>query len=109
MQAGSMRDSLTIQVRSGGNDASGEPILTWTDFATGINAMINDVSGREYISAQSTLNAVTTVIVIRWRLGVTAAMRINAKGVIYNIESVLEPDNKRREMLLMCVRNVANG
>ena len=41
--------------------------------------------------------------------GITAAMRAVSRGVTYNIMAVIEPENKRREMHLMCVRNVSNG
>ena len=109
MQAGQLRDRVTIQARSTVDNAVGEPTLTWSNIATNISANVTDASGREYIAGQAITNAVTTTIVIRYRTGVTAAMRVLSRGVIYNIEAVLEPENKRREMHLMCVRNVANG
>lgn len=109
MQAGQLRDRITIQVRSTVDNAAGEPTLSWTDFAAGIAANVTDMSGREYIAGQSITNAVTTTIIIRYRAGVTAAMRVLSRGVTYNIEAVIEPENKRREMHLMCLRNVSNG
>lgn len=109
MQAGLLRDRITIQVRSTTDNAAGEPALTWATFASGVHANVTDMSGREYIAGQAITNAVTTTIVIRYREGVTAAMRVLSRGVTYNIEAVIEPENRRREMHLMCVRNVANG
>ena len=109
MQAGQLRDRITIQVRSSADNAAGEPVLGWIDFATAIYANVTDMSGKEYVSGQTILNAVTTTIVIRYRAGVTAAMRVISRGVTYNIQAVLEPENKRREMHLMCMRNVSNG
>lgn len=108
MIAGQLRDRITIQVRSSADDSAGEPVLTWTNVAD-VYAMVTDVSGREYITGQAITNAVTTTIVIRYRLGITAAMRVLCRGVVYNITEVLAPENKRREMHLMCVRNVSNG
>ena len=109
MQAGLLRDRVTIQVRSSTDDAAGEPALTWTDFAVGIHGNVNDMTGKEYIAAQAVTNAVNTTIVIRYRAGITAAMRAVSRGVTYNIQAVIEPENRRREMHLMCVRNVSNG
>lgn len=109
MQGGQLRDRITIQVRSTVDNAAGEPTLSWTDYAAGIAANVTDMSGKEFIAGQEITNAVTTTIVIRYRVGVTGAMRVVARGVIYNIQAVLEPENKRREMHLMCLRNVSNG
>ena len=109
MLAGLLRDRVTIQVRSMADDAAGEPMLTWTDFAVGIHANVNDMTGKEYLAAQAVTNAVNTTIIIRYRAGITAAMRVLCRGVTYNIQAVIEPENKRREMHLMCVRNVSNG
>ena len=109
MQAGLLRDRVTIQVRSSVDDAAGEPVLGWTDFATGVHGNVNDMTGKEYIAAQEVTNAVNTTIIIRYREGITAAMRAVSRGVTYNIMAVIEPENKRREMHLMCVRNVSNG
>ena len=108
MQAGLLRDRVTIQVRSMADDAAGEPVLTWTDVAT-VYAHVADMTGREYLAAQAVTNAVNTTIIIRYRAGITAAMRAVSRGVTYNIQAVIEPENKRREMHLMCVRNVSNG
>lgn len=108
MQAGLLRDRITIQVRSTTDDAAGEPALIWATFAA-VWANATDMTGREYIAGQAITNVVTTTIIIRYRAGVTAAMRVVMRGVTYNIQAVIEPENKRREMHLMCVRNVANG
>ena len=109
MQAGLLRDRVTIQIRSSVDDAAGEPTLSWSDFAVGIHANVSDMTGKEFFAAQEITNAVNTTIVIRYREGITAAMRAVSRGVIYNIQAVIEPENKRREMHLMCVRNVSNG
>ena len=108
MLSGQLRDRLTIQVHSTADDAAGEPVLTWTDVAT-VYAHVADMTGREYIAAQAVTNAVNTTIIIRYRAGITAAMRVLCRGVTYNVQAVIEPENKRREMHLMCVRNVSNG
>ena len=109
MLAGQLRDVIAIQVRTNGDDAAGEPTLTWTTFAADVYAKVTDLSGREYVAAQAVTNAVTTTVIIRYLPGVTAAMRVLCKGVTYNIQAVIEPENRRREMHLMCVRNVSNG
>ena len=109
MLSGQLRDKITIQVRSSQDNAAGEPVLTWSDFAINIYANTTDMTGREFVAGQTILNAVTTTMVIRFRRGVTAAMRVVSKGVTYNIQAVLEPENKRREMHLICQRNVSNG
>jgi SPP1 family predicted phage head-tail adaptor len=109
MRAGQLRHRITLQALTAGQDTAGEPLVNWVDVAAGVPANVFDINGREYIAAQAVTNAVTTTIVIRYRVDVTAAMRVICDGVTYNIEAVLDKDGRRREMHLMCVRNVSNG
>ena len=109
MQGGLLRDRITVQSKVNTDNAAGEPVLTWVDFAPNIAANVTDMTGREFIAGEAITNAVLSTIVIRYRAGITGAMRVVARGVIYNILAVIEPENKRREMHLMCQRNVSNG
>lgn len=97
---------VTLQARAAGQSASGAPLTTWADVAT-VWASVDDVSGREFLAAGGTQNAVTTKIMIRDRAGVVATMRAKHGADIYSIESVLRQDN--HTLLLMCSRGVNNG
>jgi len=103
---GAMQNRITIQAPAAGQDAFGEPIVGWTDICT-VWAAIDDLSGRQYIAAQAGQNVVETTITIRYRAGITAAMRVLHGADVYDIEAVLGQD--RRTLQLMCNRGVSNG
>ena len=101
MRAGSMNERITIQARGDVQDANGEMVPGWTDFAT-LWASVVDISGREYVSANSNANSVQTKITIRYMEGVLPAMRVVHGANHYNIESVL--GQTRISLTLMCTR-----
>lgn len=104
--ATTLNQRITLQAPATGQDDYGAPLVGWTDVAI-VWASIVDVSGREFLAAAATQNAVQTKITIRYRDGVLPAMRVLHGAVTYNIEAVLGQD--RRELLLMCSRGLNNG
>lgn len=97
---------VTLQRRTGGQDATGAPLPEdWVNVvATGdgkVWAGKTDMSGRQYISARATQNAVVTKFRIRTRAGVVPAMRLLHGADIYDIEAVLEDG---QWLDLMCAR-----
>lgn len=97
---------VLIQSQVPGQDEYGQPLLTWQDVAT-VWAAVEDLTGREFVNAGGTQNAVTTKITIRYRAGVVAQMRAVYNDEPYNIEAVLGQDG--RTLLLMCSRGANNG
>jgi SPP1 family predicted phage head-tail adaptor len=106
VNAGELRHRITLQSPMTGQNDYGEHLTGWTDVAV-VWASVVDVSGREFLAAAATQNAVQTKITIRHRDGVVAAMRVRHGAAVYNIEAVLGQD--RRELLLMCSRGVSDG
>jgi SPP1 family predicted phage head-tail adaptor len=101
MRAGRLDRRVTIQRQEQTQDAYGQPVETWTDVAT-VWAEVRDITGKEFVSAQATQNAVQTKITIRHRAGIVPAMRAVHGSDTYNIESVLGQD--KISLLLMCSR-----
>lgn len=101
MNSGDLNREILLQSPNAGQDQFGQPVTTWTDFAT-VRAAINDASGRQFASAQAEQNAVYTAITIRYLPGVTASMRVVHGTDVYDIEAVLGQD--RVALTLMCVR-----
>lgn len=100
---------VTIQALGGGQDAIGQPIEDWANLiADGDGkcwAEVKDVSGKEFIAADAENSAVTTRITIRYRAGITAAMRVLNGADVYKVLAVLGQEN--RTLLLMCERGAA--
>ena len=101
MQAGRLNQRVLIQAPPTGQDPTGEPLTTWTDFCT-VWASITDISGREFVAAEAGQNQVQTKIGIRYRSGIVPSMRVVHGSDTWNIEAVLGQD--RRSLLLMCSR-----
>lgn len=98
-----LRHRVTIEQKTAGADAWGQPVETWETVATEVPAEVLPLSGREYIAAQAEQAGITTKITIRCMDGITAAMRITHEGAIYNIKTPPIPDRTlRRYMTLMC-------
>lgn len=90
MQAGKLDRRITIQEPVISQDDYGEPVVTgWADVAT-VWAQVVPVSGREYFDATAVRAEKTTRFRIRWRSGLTEAMRIVYDGRNYDIRSIVE-------------------
>jgi SPP1 family predicted phage head-tail adaptor len=98
-----LTERVTLQSPATVQDANGEMIPGWSDFAT-VWAWIVDVTGREYVAAGATQNEALTKITIRYLAGVVPNMRAMHGDVAYNVQSVLGQD--RKELTLMCKRLV---
>lgn len=107
MRAGTLRHRVSLQAPATGQDAYGAPLTGWTDFALNVPASITDLSGREYLAAAATQNAVQSKIAIRALAGISAAMRVVHGADQYNIETVLR--QRDGSLLLMCSRGGSHG
>ena len=71
--------------------------------------MIKTVSGREYFSAASTQNENTYRFIIRYKNGLTPDMQIKFKERLFNIESILNDDEKDKTLTIIAKERVSNG
>ena len=104
MQAGKLKQRVTIeQPVAGTRSGLGTP-TTWASVAT-VWASVEPLQGREYLAAQQAQSEVTTRVRLRYLAGITAAMRINHGGTIYNIVSPpINPNLRNQELILMCAQ-----
>lgn len=103
MRGGTLRHVVTIRQRATTQNAIGEQSSSWADVAT-VRAWVQDISGREFLAAQGTQNAVNAKILIRHRAGITPAMRVTFGAQTFNIEAVLSPTRNNSTLELLCVR-----
>ncbi len=103
-----LRHTVTIQTRTDVRQPDGSYAPTWSTFAT-VRAAVEPLRGQEYLAAaqlQSTLNA---RIRIRYISGVTTKMRVLFDSRYFEIEGVIDPEMRHRELQLMCVERDAEG
>lgn len=104
LPAGRLRHRVTIEEQLVELDSDGAQVEAWVPFGDGraLPAEITPLSARELIAAQAVSSKSTTRIRIRYRPGITAAMRIRHRGMVYEIEGVIpDPDSGRRFITLL--------
>lgn len=107
MKAGQLRELVKIQSPSSTQDEYGYSGSAWSDvFTTGsgyTHASVQPVNGREYFSGREMQNPVTHRVRMRFQSGVIPKMRVLVGGSrILQIESVINVDERDRELVLMC-------
>jgi SPP1 family predicted phage head-tail adaptor len=97
-----MRHRITLQ-RKGTitRNQSGEEIITWSDWAT-VWASAQPMQGREFFESERAGAEITMRFRIRYRDGVTPTMRVSWDSRIFDIESVVNFNERDREIHLMC-------
>lgn len=101
LRAGTLRDRITIQRKTGAKDAWNTPQTTgWEDHAK-VWARVEHLSGLAAIKADADTSIVKASIRIRWRTDITADMRVLFSGRVYEIYAV-QPGATREHVDLVC-------
>lgn len=109
MNPGKLRHRVTLQEYKEVLDQYGTPIdQGWQDVAT-IWASIEPIQGREYVLLQNTQSELTTRIRIRYRPEITPAMRVLYGTRVFNIQSVIDPEERHIELQLLCKEVIPDG
>ena len=104
MRAGQFRTLVVIQNPATGEDAAGQPVIGWVNFAS-VWADVKNLSGIETARA-AVVSEVKVSIRIRYLEGVTASMRVAVGAAFYYVTAVLPDVAKRQYVDLVCeVRN----
>jgi SPP1 family predicted phage head-tail adaptor len=109
MRAGRLRHLITIQHQVATTGELGEPAVAWTDFASDVWADVRPVSGRAYMEAKQAQSEVSHKVSIRFLSGVKADMRVVFEGRVFQIEAVLDFEERHKEMQLLCVERSGDG
>ncbi len=105
MRSGRLRHQLKLQQQSTTNNG-GQLEQTWTTFAER-RGSIEPLNGREYMQRSGEQAEVTTRIRLRYDSVVAVIApkdRILHGTVTYDVQSVIDPRERNRELVLMCTR-----
>ena len=81
LKAGNLRHSVTLQRKQQTqNPQTGAMVTTWVTEAT-VPAAVEPLSAREFIAAQAVQSDVSVRITMRYRPGITSAMRLLHDGM----------------------------
>ena len=104
LDAGTLRERVTVQQASENRNRLGESISEWATFAT-VWASVNGVSAREYLLAGQQQVDISHRVKMRYLTGLTPKMRLVWRGRTLEIISILEHEN-RSVHELMCQETV---
>ena len=107
MRAGTLRNKITIQELNSTVNSSGEDEDSWQEYVT-VRASVEPLRERERFEAQQAQNEATVRFRIRYLPGVTAELRILYDSKYYDIESVIDPNDRHRELIVLAVERT-NG
>lgn len=112
MRSGRLRQRVQIARHVETTDDYGQLISTTSTFTTRW-AAVEPIAGREYFSAQGANSTVSVKIRMRYDTTVAAVDAgdlVIHSGITYDIESVINPNLKGEELILMCQTGVrVNG
>lgn len=100
MNAGKLRDLITVQENIGTANSQGEVIASWSDVLTDY-AEVKRMGGREYFSQARVEADVDTHVLMRYRSEVKVAHRIKFEDTYFDIQSVI-PDQKKTQLEIFC-------
>ncbi len=98
----SMTQRITLQQPSTSLDDVGQAVPSWSDVAT-VWASAQPLRGREYWAANSIESEAVVRFRMRWRSGVTSAMRVIWRGAAHAIVSPpIDVNGESHTLELMC-------
>jgi SPP1 family predicted phage head-tail adaptor len=105
VKIGKLRHRIAIERVAETQDSDGSVLESWSAYATA-QASIEPISGREYFAAQTTQADVTHRISLRYLAGITPKMRVKFEFRIFDILSVININERNRELQLMCRESI---
>ncbi|MEO0809897.1 MAG: phage head closure protein [Pseudomonadota bacterium] len=96
-----LRHRVTIEQPIRTDDEGGAATLTWQQVAT-VWAEITGLDGREILRAETLVGRATHRIVMRYRTGIDASMRIVSAGKYHEIISALDEEGRNQWLVCYC-------
>jgi len=104
IDAGKLRERVTVQIASGTTNALGETVLAWAN-SSAVWASVEGVSAREALTAGQQETTVSHRVRLRYLPGLTQNMRFSWRSRTLDIVSLLEHGN-RSEHEAICQEQV---
>lgn len=101
MNAGALRERVTLQAPVRTPDGAGGADVTWSDVAT-VWASVMALSGRERPAGERMEARRIVQVLIRYRSDVTATKRLLWQGRVLDIRTMCDIDGKRHTLMIDC-------
>ena len=93
IDAGKLRERVTVQIASGSTNTLGETVLAWSD-SSAVWASVEGVSSREALLSGQQDTTITHKVRMRYLTGLTQQMRFSWRSRTLEIVSLLEHGNR---------------
>ena len=101
-----LRHRVTLQTPTITRTDRGAEVFGWANTAT-VYADVRTPGGQEQtLSSQLEIGTLTHAVTIRYRTGITPKMRLVWGTRVFEINAVLDTDNRLRLMTLACLETV---
>ena len=101
MRTARLRHRVTIQSPVVAVNGYGERITTWSTVAT-VGAAVEPLRGREFFDAEQVQAEISHRVIMRYRTGMESTMRLLHLTRVLHIETIIDVDERHRELQLMC-------
>jgi SPP1 family predicted phage head-tail adaptor len=105
MEAGSLRQRITIQEKSVVRDTYGAETITWVTHVTAW-ARMEPLTGREFLEARQTQAEGMVRFTLRYQSGIVPEMRVLFGSRTFDIQAVIHVEERGREVQLMCTEQL---
>lgn len=101
MKIGNLRHRVALQKKAITEDGLKQQSEVWADIAT-VWARIEPLSGKEYFAAKQINAEISVKLTLRYRKDVVSDMRVAFDGRIFEVLSIINPEERRESLILMC-------
>lgn len=101
VRAGTLRHRVELHSVTETADEYGQAVPSWSVFAT-VSARVSPGQGREFVLAKQVNAELTHEVEIRYRSGLTTSNRVIHKTRTLEIVSIVNPEERNRNMILLC-------
>jgi SPP1 family predicted phage head-tail adaptor len=103
IRTGKLRQQIQIIDPSSSRDSFGGSTPGGGTSLGTVWASIEALSGRDALAAQSFTSIGTHLVTIRWMPGILAKQQVIFGSRTFQIEAVLNPDERTKKLILICV------
>lgn len=101
MQIGKLNKRIELQRITETADSYGEPVQTWTTYATRW-ANVSPLKAQEMLVSSQNKATTTHIVTIRYLDGITIEDRIKLGSRYLNIDSIVNQDERGEQLILSC-------
>jgi SPP1 family predicted phage head-tail adaptor len=101
-RVGAMRHRCTIQQETTTQDASGQPVVSWSNYVVNEPCEWNPTSGVENMRGRQLEAGTRAVFVVRYRSGYNTQMSVLFENERYGITAINRVDGLRKYLEIIC-------